>query len=157
EGARAFNGILNNEDLYEAGDGAANEEGEDGSPKGGFIPLEVVNHYDRGDGEEVEQMNADGEAHHVEDEDEPPVRAGFTMILFPFEDGPKDDGCEEGGRGIYFPFDGTIPEGITERVSEGADSACAENGEGLVFIGFGGGVGLHDEFSCEVSDGPEEE
>ncbi len=76
--------VLDHEFLYDAGNGAADHESGYRAPGGGFITFEIVDHHDGRDGEEVEQVDTDGQAHHIKDEDDPFVGAGFIGIMFPF-------------------------------------------------------------------------
>jgi len=65
----------------EAGDHAANEQGEDGAPERGFIAFKVVDHHDGGGwSAKLSMVDPDREAHHVEDEDEPAVGVGFVAL-----------------------------------------------------------------------------
>src|SRR5882757_6876111 len=98
--AGAFDGVLDDDDLDDAGDDTADKEGNEGAPEGGVVAFEVIDHHDGGDGQQVEQVDADGQAHHIKDEDDPFVGAGLIGILFPFEDGPEYEGGKKGGGGV---------------------------------------------------------
>ncbi len=101
-------------------------------------------------------MHPDRKTHHEKDKDDPFVGAGFIGMVLPFEDGPEDQGGKEGGRGIDFPLDGAVPEGITEGIGQGADDAGAHDGKDLLAVGFAHDA-FHDEFAGEMGDGPEQE
>ena len=75
-----------------------------------FEAFEIIDHDNGRDGEQVQEVDSDGEAHQVEDKDDPFVGAGFVRLLFPFEDGPEYEGGEESRGGVHFAFDGAIPE-----------------------------------------------
>ena len=157
EGAGAFDGILDHEDLDDAGKGAASEEGQEGSEPGRFIAFKIIDHHDGGDGQQVEEVDADGEAHHVEDKDDPFICAGFVGLFFPFEDGPEDDGGEEGGGGVDFAFHGAIPEGVAEGIGERPHHPRCQDQERLLTAGSGYCLGGRHEFAGEMGDSPEQE
>ena len=71
ESAGAFDRRLDDKLLHYTGDDATDEEGQDGAFEGWFIAPEIIDHYDGRDGQEVQEMYADGKSHHKKDEDEP--------------------------------------------------------------------------------------
>src|SRR6202012_1528009 len=125
-------GVVDDEDLDDAGDAAAGDKGDDSPPESGLEPFEIIHHDNRGNGQQVEQVDADGKAHHIEDEDNPAVGAGLIGMVFPFEDGPEDKGGKESRRGVDFAFDGAVPEGVAESIGEGADDAGGHDGKELL-------------------------
>jgi len=46
-----------------------------------LVAPEIIDQDDGGDGKQVKEMDADGEAHHIEDKDDPFVGAGFFGIV----------------------------------------------------------------------------
>ena len=101
-------------------------------------------------------MNTDGKPHHIKKENDPFVGAGPIGMMLPFEDGPEDQGGEEGAGSIYFPFYGTVPVGIAESIGQGANNAGAHDGEELLFIWFYVGDLLY-ELTGKMGDRPEKE
>ena len=99
-------------------------------------------------------MNTDGKPHHVKNEDDPAVGFGLFSLIFPFQDGPENQGCKERGRTVYFPFNCTVPERITEGISQGAYDAGADDGKNLA--GTQLEICLLNDFTGEMGDGPEE-
>src|ERR1700743_467081 len=53
EGAGAFDRIRDAEFLYDAGDAAADDKGDDGSPGGRLIAFEIIDHHDGGGGKQA--------------------------------------------------------------------------------------------------------
>jgi len=102
-------------------------------------------------------VDADGESHHIKEEYDPFVGARLVGMVLPFEDGPEYQGGEEGGRGVYFAFDGAVPKGVAEGIGQGAYDTGAHDGEQLAFIGFGRSILTLNELAGEVRDGPEQE
>ncbi len=149
--------ILDHEFLNETGDDATDQKGDDRAPDGRFIPFEIIDHHDGGNGQQVQQVDTDGEPHHIEDEDDPSVGAGFVGILLPFEDGPEDEGGKKGRGGIDFAFDGAVPERIAESIGEGADDAGSHDGECLIAVGFSIGIVPQHDPAGKMGNGPEQE
>ena len=124
---------------------------------GGDVPVfaEVVDEDQRGDREQVEQVDADREAHQVGDQHQPAVGVRLVGHLLPFEHGPQHHGREERREGIDLALDGREPEGVGERVGEGAHQTGSHDGPRA---GYGQLLPLPgDEPPAEVGDAPEEE
>ena len=54
----------------------------------------AVHQHDGGQTEQVEQVHADAQSGHVEDEYQPTVGVGLVGVVFPFQDEPEHDGRE---------------------------------------------------------------
>ncbi len=57
---------------------------------------EIVNHRQCGNGEQIKQVYADRQAHHVSNEQKPAVRCRIIGYGFPLQHGPEDNGREQG-------------------------------------------------------------
>ncbi len=67
----------------------------------------IVIHEDDGrDGQQVQQVHADGQAHQEGDEHDPAVGIPFVGLVVPPGDGPEHQGGEQGGHGIDLTFYG---------------------------------------------------
>ena len=114
--------------------------------------------HDGRNGQQVQQVDADGKAHQETDEDQPAVGIRLVGLLLPFEGGPEHDRREERGHGIDLTFHGREPERIGKTVGESAHDPRAEDGEGT---GFGQGpapfflhpAGEMDDRQIEEEDG----
>src|SRR6185437_1891046 len=153
----ALDGILDHEFLHESGDGAADDEGDEAAPEGRLIPFKIVNHHDGGDGQQVEKVDADGQPHHIKDKDDPAVGVRFIGIVLPFEDGPENEGGEEGGGGIDLTLYGAIPIRIAKGAGHGADHAGGHDQKCLKLIRLPVRVGTHHELTGEMGGDPEQE
>ena len=98
---------------------------------GGFVFAEIDHQHHGGQRQQVQQVHADGEPHQVGDQDQPAVGAVFVRHLFPFEDGPEDQGGEEGGHGIDLALNRREPEGVRKGVGGGTDQCAAKDGDQL--------------------------
>ena len=115
--------------------------------------LAVIEHEDEGgDGEQVQQVYADAEAHEEGDEHNPAVGMGLVGLFVPLAHGPEDEGGEEGAHGIHFALHGAEPEGVGKAVCQGAHGAgaqdCCRTGNAVFPVGPG-----HDEPLGEKDDG----
>ena len=83
-------------------DAERNQQGADGAPKGVFFEFaEIIDQHDGRDGQQVEQVDADGDTHQVGDPDEVTVAAGLVGVVFPFENQPKDNRSQKRRVGIW--------------------------------------------------------
>ena len=97
-----------------------------------ILAFAVVIHEDDGrDGQQVQQVHADGQAHQEGDEHDPAVGIPFVGLVVPAGDGPEHQGGEQGRHGVNLSFNGREPERVGEAVGEGAYGSAAENGQGL--------------------------
>ena len=119
EGAGALDRPLDDGHLHDTGDHAAQRKAKKVPQRCNLIAFEIIYHYDGRNGQQVQQVDADGKAHHVEYENQPPVGArkmmtiGFAFLvnfMFPFQDGPEYDGGKQGGEGVHFTFNSAVPE-----------------------------------------------
>ena len=137
-------------------DGARDQRGVDHAFEGHLLRLtEIVDEYQRRNGQQVEDVHADRKAHHVGDQHDPARRMGFVGLLFPFEHQPHHERREHRREGVYLALDGREPERVGEGVGQRADDACAEDGQR---------VGLRQltatashQTPCQMGDGPEQE
>ena len=60
-----------------------------------LVAAEIIHQTDGRDGQQVQQVNADGQSHEVRDSDQPSVTTLFVCLLIPFEDQPEDHRREE--------------------------------------------------------------
>ena len=116
---------------------------------------EIIHQHDGRDGEQVEQVHADGQAHEVGNEDEPAVRARLVGSPFPPQYQPEHDGGEKRRVGVHFAFDRREPERVRKRVGQRAHHARAQHGDDVarrVVV-----LTLQQHFARQVRDGPEKE
>ena len=122
-----------------------------------FLPV-IIKENDGRDGQEVQQVHADGKTHQEGDQDDPAVGMRPVRLLVPLGHGPEDHGGEEGRHGIDLAFDGGEPEGVGETVGKGADRTAAEDGDGFrnapdpVLAGFQQALGEKDDGQVEEED-----
>ena len=86
---------------------------------------EIVDEYQRGNGQQVEDVHADRKPHQVGDQHDPAHRVGLVGLFLPFEHEPHHQGGEHRREGIYFAFDGREPEGVGEGIGECSHRTCA--------------------------------
>ena len=60
-----------------------------------LVAAEIIHQTDGRDGQQVQQVNTDGQSHEVRDSDQPSVTTLFVCLLIPFEDQPEDHRREE--------------------------------------------------------------
>ena len=115
--------------------------------------LAVVVHEDEGrDGEEVEQVYADAEAHQEGDEHNPAVGVRLIGLLVPLAHSPENEGREEGRHGINLALHRAEPERIGEAISQSSNSTCTKDSNGLGQrwpIGVGHDVSRHSRLDRE--------
>ena len=149
--------VGNDAEEHDGQDHARQREDAEQMPEGdGLLVLLIIDkEYDGRDGQQVEQVDTDGQAHQEADEDEPAVGIRRIGLFFPFERRPEDHGGEERRHRIDFPFYGREPERIGKTVGESAHDPCAEERDGT---GFGERPSpLLLEPASEVDDGQVEE
>ena len=142
--------------VHEQQGGAGDECRIDHALEGHLLGLaEVVDEGQRRDGEQVEDVHADREAHQVGDQHDPARGVGLVGLLLPFEHEPHDQRREHRREGVDLALDGREPEGVGEGVGQGADGSGSEHGPRP-------GVGqlrttAGHQTPRQVCDGPEEE
>ena len=154
--------------LHEALDQAVLHEQQQGQRQGQrpneggpleLVALEVVDRHDGRDGEEVEQVDTNRQAHQVGNEHDPPQIARLFGAGLPLEDGPEDERREQGAQGVHLTLDGAEPEAVAERVGQGPYGPTAEDGKALggrrLRLAFG--PARHAQLLRQVGDAPEQE
>ena len=58
-------------------------------------------------------MDADTQSGQISDENDPTVAMRFVGYIFPLQNKPEYNGCEQGRIGINLPFYGAEPESVT--------------------------------------------
>ena len=115
--------------VHEQQGGAGDECRVDHALEGHLLGLaEVVDEGQRRDGEQVEDVHADREAHQVGDQHDPARGVGLVGLLLPFEHEPHDQCREHRREGVDLALDGREPEGVGEGVGQGADGSGSEHG-----------------------------
>ena len=89
--------IRNDAEKHDGQDNPGKRQDAKGAPeRDRFLMFLVIDQeHDGRDGQQVEQVDADGEAHQEADEDQPTVGVRLVGLLLPFEACPEDDGGEE--------------------------------------------------------------
>ena len=98
-------------------------------------------------------MDAYRQTDDIGNEDNPTVAVGTVGFFFPFQNEPEHQGGEKTGVGVYLAFHSGKPEGVAERVDEGARHAA---GLCLYHLGRGIGGSAQGKASHQSGDGPEE-
>ena len=96
------------------------------------LALAVEEHEHQGrDGQQVQQVHADAQAHQEGDEHDPAQGVRLVGAVVPHCHQPEYDGREQRGHRVDLGLDGREPEGVGEGVDQGAHEAGAEDGDGL--------------------------
>jgi len=100
-------------------------------------------------------VDTDTQSGQICDQNQPTVAVGLIGYVFPFQNQPEYNGCEQGGESIYFAFYGREPEGIAECIDQCADQSATHHCDKLacrdiVFVG-------DHQFANQVGDAPEKE
>ena len=109
-------------------------EGEHGTGMGGLGRETVVDDEPDGrEGQQVQEVHADGEAYEVGNQHDPAVRVDVGhrvfVLLVPLQDAPEDQGGEERRHGVDLALDGGEPEGVGEGVGQRGHEGGAEDGD----------------------------
>ena len=136
-------------------DDERHQQGQQGAFQLDVGELAVAEHqYDGRDAEQVEQVDADTQARHVADEDEPAVAVGLVGVVLPFQDEPEDDGRERRRVGVDLTFDGRKPERVAESVDQRAHQSRGFDGNELAQVHLT--PVLQNQLSGEMGDAPEQ-
>ena len=92
----SLDGILDYKFLDQSGDYTTNKKGEYRSPGRRCITFIIIYHHDGRNGKQVQQMDADGETHHIKYKNDPAVCFRFFGFVFPFQNGPEYEGGKKG-------------------------------------------------------------
>ncbi len=120
-----------------------------------LVALVVPHEHDGRQAEQVEQVDTNGEARHVENKNKPAVGMRLVGVVFPLQDEPEHHSGEGRGVGIDLALDGREPEGVAEGIDERTHHARRLNGNGL-----GGGQlvpTVNEQAAHQVGNRPEEE
>ena len=127
-------------------DQQAEDDGSDGEylyqfpeAEASVFPPAVVEHEHQGrDGQQVEQVHTDTEAHQEGYQHYPAGRMGLVGTVVPHSHRPENHGGEEGRHSVHLTLHGGEPESVREAVGQSAHEAGTDNGDGAAH-----GVGLH--------------
>ncbi len=100
-----LHGILYNAYLYQAGNQATCNKGDDRTFGSYLVTTVKIDHHDSGYGQQVQQVDSNGKSHHKEEEHDPAVAgrsclgiiAGMFICMFPFQYTPEYEGGKERG------------------------------------------------------------
>ncbi len=121
------------------------------------LPVIVHEHESR-DGEEVQEVDADGKAHQEGDQDDPAVRMGLVGLFVPLAHGPEDQGRHERRHRIDLALHGGEPKRVGEGIGQGAHGAGTEDRDrlrqGIAFLpGLDQPLGEEDRRQIQEEDG----
>ena len=94
------------------------------SGEGLILPAAVVEHeHQRGDGQQVQEVHSNAEAHKESYQHYPAARMRLVSVVVPHGHGPEHKGSEERGHRIDFTLDRGEPECVGEAIYEGTYKA----------------------------------
>ena len=148
---------MGNDDAVDENKNRARNEGADRDTLEGdaLCFAEIVDEYQRGNGQQVEDVHADRKPHQVGDQHDPARGVGFVGLLLPFEHQPYDQRREHRREGVDLALVGREPEGVGEGIGECSHRTCAQYGHDVGFRKLRALTG--EDAACQVGDRPEKE
>ncbi len=121
--------VGNNQVVDDDQHGASDQESHaDAFERRALGTAEIVDECQRRNGQQIEDMHTDRQAHQIGNQHDPAEGSGFVGVLLPFEHQPHDQRREHRRQGVDLALDGRKPECIGERVGQCPDNTGTENG-----------------------------
>ena len=117
--------------------------------------LIVIHQRNGRDTQQVQQVDADTQAHQVGDQHDPTVGVRTVGGLLPLQDEPEHRGGEQRRIGVHLALHGAEPERIAERIRQSAHQAATHDGDQLSRRDLR--AVFHHDLAGQVRDAPEQE